>query len=151
MTRTPEDGEPQFIDVFGGMVRRSRDEMLAFVGAMGIVPHEHLLAPTAPRQVAARMIRNLLHLTGVSASGLRPACVLHLHSASLLLQPPTLDALLQRFAHACDAGEVHLAQQDFDALLEASEVQALLPEHRRQLVAVAGRQLDRAYDQVAGR
>ena len=154
MTRTPDDapGEPRWVDVFAGGVRRSRAEMLNFIGAMGIVPHEHLLAPTTVREVAARMVRNLLHLTGVGASaGLRPSAVLHLHSAALSLLPATLDMRLERFAHACDALEVHLAQQDLDALSDPQDesMRGLLPEHRRELLATARRQLERSYETAA--
>lgn len=151
MTRTAEDapGEPQFVDVYGGGLRRSRDEMLRFIGAMGIVPHENLLAPTAPREVAGRMIRNLLHLTDAGASaGLRPTALLHLHTASLSLLPVTLDMRLQRFSHACDALDVHLMQQDFDAL-SAGDLSTLQPSHRRHLLLAAKEQLDTAYEKAA--
>ena len=156
MTRTPADapGEPYWVDVFAGGLRRNRAAMLDFISAMGIVPHEHLLAPTAVREVAARMIRNLLHVSGLPGSGARPGLVLHLHSAALSLMPATLDMRLERFRHACDALEVHLAQQDFDALsdpdgeLEES-MRALPPEDRRRLLATSKQQLDMAYEQAA--
>jgi len=155
MTRTPEDfgGEagPFFFDVFEGAKMRSRDELLDFIAAMGVVPDEHLLAPTAPREVAARMLRNLLHLSGAGASsGLRPSAILHLHSAMLSLHSATLDMRLARFSHACDAGEVHLAQRDYDALAAGEDARALQPEHRRQMLRVAKQQLDAAYELAAG-
>jgi regulator of sirC expression with transglutaminase-like and TPR domain len=152
MTRTAEEapGEPQFVDVYGGGLRRSREEMLRFIGAMGIVPHENLLAPTVPREVAGRMIRNLLHLTDAgAAAGLRPTALLHLHTASLSLLPVTLDMRLQRFSHACDALDVHLMQQDYDALSAGEELSTLQPLHRRHLLLAMREQLDKAYEKAA--
>jgi hypothetical protein len=145
MTRTDpsscDAAQQRFFDVFERATSRSASQVLALIGTFGIVPSDEWLAPTPPREVAARMCRNLLSTHAEAA--LRPGAPLALLTAALALLPrparrdgDTLTLRLQRFRHAAQAGEVALAQADFDEISAAHHALAGgMPEEMEGLMA----------------
>jgi hypothetical protein len=118
--------QPLFFDVFERAAARSAAQVLSLIGTFGIVPSDAWLAPTPPRDVAARMCRNLLSATGAAAAALRPGAQLVLLTAQLALLPRRerrdADALtlrVQRLRYSALAGEVALALEDYDEIAAA--------------------------------
>ncbi len=135
MTRTPPGVIPErFFDVFEGCVMRSRAEMQTILASWGIVPSDALLGPTPPREVAARMVRNLLGTVGGGDDLIGRDAALPVLSAALALSHggrdgDTDELRVARLQAAAAAGETRIAQHDFDELTAPSPGLPPVPEH----------------------
>jgi hypothetical protein len=143
MTRSaPGAAEERFFDVFERGAVRTRAQVLALIGTMGVVPSDAWLAPTPPAQVAARMCRNLL-ATLTDGDGdvgaLRPGAALPLLSAALALAPRAggdrIALQFERFQMAVAENEVQLAEADLEAIAAVGVPDALLAQARGMVAA----------------